>query len=95
VAIRYGSEVFALAEPDDDYVAKFEVLIDGQLDHISIMPMKNSSRKLEPAWKYLLPESKHTVTLKWLNPEPNYLLRINDIIYYSENPISSNYYYPD
>ena len=92
VAIRFGSETFALAELNDNYVAQFEVWIDGKLDHISTMPMKNTSRKLEPAWRYQLSEGNHHVVLKWLNPNSNYLLRINDIIYYSENPLPSSHY---
>ncbi len=84
VSMRHiGSEVFGLAEPADPYVARIEVWIDGKPDHTAVMPMKNTERRLEPAWKYLLPEGPHTVKLKWLNPEKNYLLRINDIVYYT------------
>lgn len=92
VAIRFGSEAFALAELNDNYIAKFEVWIDGKLDHVSTMPMQNTSRKLEPAWRYQLSEGTHQVVLKWLNPNPNYFLRINDIIHYSENALPSPYY---
>ncbi len=93
VSLKYGSEVFALAEQTDEYVAMLEVWIDGKLDQTVRMPMKNTSRRLEPAWKYLLPEGKHQVTLKWLNRDENYLIRINDIIYYSENPVSHQFYH--
>ncbi|MDR1973109.1 MAG: ADP-ribosylglycohydrolase family protein [Bacteroidales bacterium] len=93
VSIRHiGSEVFGLAEPNDDYVAQIEVWIDGTLDHTSRMPMKNTERKLEPAWKYNLNEGEHTVVLKWLNPQAEYLLRINDIMYYSENENHNEFY---
>ena len=89
-----GSEVFALAEEDDTYVAKIEVWIDGQLDQLSILPMKGTSRKLEPAWKYLLPEGRHHVKMVWRNPDPEqYLLRINAIQYYSEHPVTDVYYH--
>lgn len=94
VSIRHiGSEVFALAEPDDDYVAILEVWIDGNLDQTVKLPMKNTARRLEPAWKYLLPEGKHQVKLKWLNRDKNYLIRINDIIYFSENNLTNPYYH--
>ncbi len=92
VAIRFGSEAFALAELNDNYTAKFEVWIDGKLDHVSTMPMRNTSRKLEPAWRYQLSEGVHHVVLKWLNPNSSYFLRINDIVYYSENPLPSPHY---
>ncbi|MFB0973542.1 MAG: ADP-ribosylglycohydrolase family protein, partial [Bacteroidales bacterium] len=80
-----GSEVFALAEPEDPYVAKMQVWIDGKFDQTSVMPMKNVDRKLEPAWKYCMKEGKHTVKLVWLNPDKDYTIRINDIVYYSED----------
>jgi hypothetical protein len=91
-ARHIGSEVFGLAEPNDPYVAKIEVWIDGQLDQVSVLPMQNTARKLEPAWKYQLPEGKHRVVMKWLNPKKVYLLRINDILYYSENEPTENYF---
>jgi len=88
-----GSEVFGLAEPNDPYVAKVEVWIDGVLDQVSVMPMRNTDRKVEPAWKYLLKEGKHHVKMVWLNPQKDYLIRINDIVYYSENEKHDSFYY--
>jgi hypothetical protein len=87
---KYGSEVFALAEPNDQYIANLQLFIDGRLDQNITMPVKNASRRLEPAWKYLLPEGKHEVTLKWINPESNYEIRINDLVVYSEKKPLSN-----
>jgi hypothetical protein len=86
VSKRVGSEAFALAEPDDQYIAVIEVYIDGHIDETVNMPMKNTSRRLEPAWKYRLTEGDHIVRLKWVNPDPAYEIRINDIMIYSENP---------
>lgn len=86
IAKRLGSEVFGLAELDDNYVAEVEVYIDGSLDETVYLPMKNTSRRLEPAWKYQLSEGHHDVRLKWNNPHPDYEIRINDLIVYSENP---------
>lgn len=89
-----GSEVFALAEEDDPYIAEIEVWIDGEFDQVSILPMKGTSRKLEPAWKYCLPEGRHHVRMVWRNPKPDtYLLRINAIQYYSEKPVTDVYYH--
>lgn len=87
-----GSEVFSMAEPDDPYVAKVEVWIDGKLDCTAEMPMKGQNRRVEPAWKYDLPEGSHTVELRWLNPNPMYTIRINDIQYYSASPQHSRFY---
>lgn len=90
VSKRVGSEVFGLAEPDDPYVAELDIYIDGKLDEHVKLPMKNTSRRLEPAWKYQLTEGKHNVTLKWINPKPEYEIRINDIMVYSEKQPVSN-----
>lgn len=90
VAKKLGSEVFGLAEMNDPYVAILQVYIDGKLDETVKLPMKNTSRRLEPAWKYQLAEGKHTVHLKWTNPDPGYEVRINDIIIYSDHQPVSN-----
>jgi len=90
VSKRVGSEMFGLAEPDDPYVAVLEVYIDGTLDKTVKMPMKNTSRRLEPDWKYQLAEGNHNVTLKWVNPDPSYEIRVNDIIVYSEKQPETN-----
>ena len=89
-----GSEVFALAEENDPYVAEIEVWIDGELDQISLLPMKGTSRKLEPAWKYQMQEGRHHVKMVWRNPLPDtYLLRINAIQYYSQKQNTDTYYH--
>lgn len=90
VSRRVGSEVFGLAEPDDEYVALLDMYIDGQRDQTIRLPMKNTSRRLEPAWKYQLNEGKHQVRLVWINPHKEYEIRINDILIYSEKQPSSN-----
>ncbi|MBK9104299.1 MAG: ADP-ribosylglycohydrolase family protein [Saprospiraceae bacterium] len=86
----YGSEPLGLAERDDPYIAIMEVYLDGALAETVHLPMKNTSRRLEPAWKYQLVDGKHTLRLKWVNPDPSYEYRINDLIVYSQNPPKSN-----
>lgn len=90
ISKRLGSEVFGLAELDDPYVALVEVYINGELDQTVRMPMKNTARRLEPAWKYQLPEGDYNVRLKWINHQKDYEIRINDLIVYSGTPPVSN-----
>jgi hypothetical protein len=90
ISKRLGSEVFGLAEIDDPYIAELEVYIDGKIDEKVLLPMKNTARRLEPAWKYQLPEGNHSVKLKWLNHSHEYEIRINDLIVYSEIQPKSN-----
>lgn len=90
ISKRLGSEVFGLAELNDPYIAEIEVYINGLLDEKVFLPMKNTARRLEPAWKYQLKEDDYKVVLKWLNHHNDYEIRINDLIVYSENmPISN------
>lgn len=89
IAKKFGSETFGLAELEDPYVAEVEIYIDGALDEKVYLPMKNTSRRLEPAWKYQLTEGDHEVVMKWLNPSVDYEIRINDLIVYSEKPAVS------
>ncbi len=94
VSMRHiGSEVFGLAELNDPYVAEVEVWIDGRLDTVAMMPMKNTDRRLEPAWKYQMTEGEHHVKLVWKNPNKRYLIRINDVMYYSENQNTNMFYH--
>ena len=89
ISKRLGSEVFGLSELEDMYVAEVEMYIDGNLDEKLHLPMKNTARRTEPAWKYLLSEGSHNVSLKWTNPHPDYEIRVNDLIVYSEKPAVS------
>lgn len=86
----YGSEPLGLAELKDTYVATMHVYTDGAVTDTLSLPMMNTARRLEPSWNYQMPEGKHTIKLKWINPNPAYEYRINDMIVYSENEPKSN-----
>jgi len=55
--------------------------------------MRNTDRKVEPAWKYLMKEGRHHVKMKWLNRKKDYIIRINDIMYYSEKKEHDRFYF--
>lgn len=86
----YGSEPLGLAELNDTYVARMLVYTDDVVTDTLSLPMMNTARRLEPSWNYQMPEGKHTIRLKWINPDPGYEYRINDMIVYSENEPKSN-----
>lgn len=86
----YGSEPLGLAEIKDPYVAIMHVYTDGAVTDTLSLPMMNTARRLEPSWNYQMPEGKHAIKLKWINPNPDYEYRINDMIVYSENEPKSN-----
>ena len=66
-----------------DYVAKMECYVDGKLMETVSLPVDYKIRKNEPYWNYQLPEGKHTISFKWLNPEPDVDIELRDIIIYS------------
>lgn len=86
----YGSEPLGLAELNDPYVAEMHLYTDGAVTDTLRLPMMNTARRLEPAWRYQMTEGKHTIRLKWINPDPGYEYRINDLIEYSEKEPSTN-----
>ncbi|MFZ2906385.1 MAG: ADP-ribosylglycohydrolase family protein [Cyclobacteriaceae bacterium] len=86
----YGSEPLGLAELNDTYVARMLVYTDDVVTDTLSLPMMNTARRLEPSWNYQMQEGKHTIRLKWINPDPGYEYRINDMIVYSENEPKSN-----
>ncbi|MCE7863971.1 MAG: ADP-ribosylglycohydrolase family protein [Bacteroidetes bacterium CHB5] len=86
----YGSEPLGLAELNDPYVAEMHVYTDGIITDTLRLPMMNTARRLEPSWNYQMKEGKHTLKLKWVNPDAGYEYRINDLIVYSEQEPKSN-----
>lgn len=89
ISKRLGSEVFGLAELEDTYVAELQLYINDKADERIFLPMMNTARRTEPSWKYQMAEGDYKVRLSWLNPHPDYEIRINDLIVYSENPPES------
>lgn len=76
---------------DDDYVANVSVYVDGELVEEAKLPVNFTKRRQELCWKYLLPKGKHTVTLKWNNPEKDAMVHCGEVIVYSDAPIQLNH----
>jgi len=52
-----------------NYVAQVEMYVDGKIIERAVLPTGKNHR-VDLFWKYQLPEGKHIVTFKWLNPDP-------------------------
>lgn len=76
---------------NDDYVAHVSVYVDGELVEEAKLPANFTKRRLELCWKYMLPKGKHTVTLKWNNPEKDAMVHCGEVIVYSDAPIQLNH----
>jgi len=66
-----------------DGILEFEMYIDGQKVEQIKMPTSFTTRRHEVAWKYDLPEGKHQVKLKLLNPQEGYQVRVDNLLVYS------------
>lgn len=73
--------------PDQDYVAKAEMYIDGKLVETANLPASYVIRRNELFWKYQLPKGKHTVSFKWLNPIAGTSVMFGEALVYSDAPL--------
>ena len=71
------------AKEYNDVVAELEMSIDNGTPEKILMPTKFATRKHEVAWKYQLPEGKHTVSVKILNANPGFKVDLGDLLVYS------------
>ena len=70
---------------DKNYVAKADVFVDGEkVETISLPEASSSSRRVDLFWKYQLPNAKHVVTFKWLNPDDRASVNLIDAVVYSD-----------
>ena len=69
-----------------NYVAQVEMYVDGKIIERAVLPTGKNHR-VDLFWKYQLPEGKHIVTFKWLNPDSNAQIHCNDALIYSNRPL--------
>ncbi len=65
-----------------DYIFEAELWIDGEKTETSMLPTDFTARKYDLFWKYSLPNKKHTVTIKILNPNSGCEVNTMDYIIY-------------
>jgi hypothetical protein len=71
---------------EEKYVAQTELYIDGKLAEKVELPASYTTRRYEAYWKYQLPNQKHSVRIKILNPDEKYPIRLDEVIIYSDKP---------
>lgn len=76
----------------DDYVFEVEMTIDGHKVETAKVPTNQIIRRNELFWKFELPNKKHTVTLKVLNPSDDFTLHGSSLITFSDKPATSSLY---
>jgi ADP-ribosylglycohydrolase len=65
---------------------KMEVYIDGKLHERAQLPTDYITRRNELTWKYQLTDTKHHIKLKMLDPSPDYICRMTELLWYSSKP---------
>ena len=79
-----------VTSPDRSYTAKMEAYINGELAETINLPANSTVRRLELFWKYQLPKAKHTLTFKWLNPQPDANIIFQEALVYSDAKTINN-----
>jgi len=72
-------------EAMEDMDLQLEMSIDGGEAESFKMPTSFAKRRHEIAWKYQLPEGKHRVFIKLLNPAPGFRVDVGDLVVYSSS----------
>ena len=72
-----------------DYVFNAELYVDGQKVETAGLPASATRRRHDLFWKYQMPPGKHTLRVSILNPDAGYIVRLTDLIVYSDQPRAS------
>ncbi|MBM3177750.1 MAG: ADP-ribosylglycohydrolase family protein [Bacteroidetes bacterium] len=78
-----------------DYKGEFsfqaEMYVDGSLIERVSLPANFRARRHELFWRYNLPDGKHKVILRLLNPDSEFKLRVEDVLVYGSTPYKATY----
>jgi ADP-ribosylglycohydrolase len=66
-----------------DHVIHAELYVDGTRTETFFLPVSFTTRRHEICWKYDMPEGKHFVRVKFLNPSPDHTVLNTEAIIYS------------
>lgn len=76
------------SEKDDnmleDYIHIADIYVNEELSETVQLPTSYTTRRHEITWKYNLPDQKHEVKVRLINPKPGYNLWLGNIIVYSD-----------
>ncbi|GAB3509143.1 hypothetical protein GCM10027341_45780 [Spirosoma knui] len=71
---------------ENPFAFNAELYLDGQKVETAKLPANFTQRRYDLFWKYKLPKGKHTVRIKLLNPDPDHVVRMGDLLVYSDQP---------
>jgi hypothetical protein len=68
------------------HVLQAELYLDGQLAETIDLPASYTTRRYDIAWKYQLPEGRHSVRFKLINPSPGQECQVDGVVIYGSKP---------
>ena len=75
-----------LQESLEDLDLEVEVLVDGKLHELALLPTGSQGRRYDLTWAYNLEDGDHRVQVIWRNPREGYQVNIGDAIVYGPEP---------
>ena len=97
ISFEFEGIGFAIASPPNlrnpqgkNHVFETEMYIDGELVEEIKLPTQEKNRRFTPFWKYQLPQGKHQVVIKILNPVDFVDVQIQHAIIYDDKPFKVN-----
>jgi len=78
-------------EEKTEYIFEVELYVDGQKVETAKIPTNYTTRRYELFWKYELPNKKHTVSVKLLNPDQRYAFNCSGYIVFSDKPVANGF----
>jgi hypothetical protein len=80
-------DVYALSGEEhtlNNYKIETEFYIDGELARKNVQPLAFQERNHELFYRYELPPGKHELVMKIINPHPDVLMYVGDLIAYTK-----------
>ncbi|GAB3887502.1 ADP-ribosylglycohydrolase family protein [Spirosoma agri] len=71
------------------FIANAELYVDEKKIETVQLPTDFTHRRYDLFWKYQLPKGRHTIRIKLLNPDPEHLVYLSDLLVYSDQPVKS------
>ncbi|MBC7829497.1 MAG: ADP-ribosylglycohydrolase family protein [Chitinophagaceae bacterium] len=79
-------EARKMNKDNNEHVFEAELFIDGEKIETARFPANFTTRRHELFWKYLLPNGRHQVKVRVLNPKENFEINTTDYIIYNNQP---------
>ena len=77
------------SDKSPEYVFNTELYVDGNKVEDVALPTAFKERRFNQFWRYSLPNGKHTVRVKVLNPNPDYTLHLSYAIPFGNKPVET------